>query len=439
MNSRRKFLKQTGILTTAAYGLGFIGGFLNISNKAVGSPNQGNNIFSDTPDFIKTLPERLLRWQQELSSPEYFGLCKECIDSEIPFSFPASGVMLTWLKDFGMYERIPGYTKSAMKKTAKYVRSFQQKDTGFIIHPYMDERFYNKQDETAYNEFREAVTSYTRTLLKQLGSDLKYPFSRTFKEKGETNGDAFVRYVETSNWDNPWNVGSHAGAMAVELLDEINRGHMELIPALEKGTELILLHQNPETGMIGKSNIPLYEQISGALKVYPRLVMYMGMVLPHFDRLADSCIKHHSDRSFYEEIDNMCIPRNTLEMCDLCLEFSDYRREELLETISSVTEYIHNKYQMSDGLYASTSSGREAIGWCGASIAPKTNSPRSNINGTQGAIWAFGISAKYLGWKDTCLKYPRGEWQKNLTKRKYIAQLTPKGRVKVVPNPNYKG
>jgi hypothetical protein len=274
-------------------------------------------------------------------------------------------------------------------------------------------------------------------LLKQLGSELKYPYSRTLTQE-ENVGEAFLQYVETSDWDKPWNAGSHAGGMAVELLDKINEGRMELIPALEEGTELILSHQNPETGMIGKSSIPLYEQISGSLKVYPRLVMYMGMVLPHFDRLADSCVEHHADGSFYATEDNMCIPRNVLEMCDLCLEFSDYREGELLGTIRSVTEYLHEKYVMPDGLYASNPSGTEPFAWCGAPIAPKADSPRSNVNGTQAAIWSFGISAKYLGWKDVPLEYPRGEWRKNLTKRKYIAQLTPEGRVKVVPNPNHR-
>ena len=430
--SRRKFIKSTSsiIFGSTICGTSFtISPFL-FTNKAKGSIV--SDIFSNTPDFIKRIPDQILNWQRELCYPDYFGLSKDCVDSEIPFSFPASGVMLRWLKEFGMFEKIPGYSKEAVKRTAEYVLSCQQEDTGLVIDPYMDKQFTNKGEE-AILDFRRAVTKYTNILLNELGYELRYPYSQT-GDSGIPDGNAFLQYVKTADWDKPWGTGSHAGGMAREILYAINEGHEELIPELEKGTEVILSHQNPETGMIGRSEIPLHEQISGSLKVYPRLLMYMGLKeLPYIDRLADSCIKHHINGGFYKETDDILIARNLLEMCGLCLEFSDYRKDELSGIISSSVDRIF-KHRMPDGLYASSPDGKSPIGWCGAHIASQSDTPRSNINGTQAAIYSFGLAGKYLDWKDNPLKYPLEGWQENVAKMKYRIELQDDGKVKVVLN-----
>jgi len=419
--TRKEFLRRLGLTAAAAVGVGL--GRLGMSDSVAATS-------TSTPVWVKGLPDRILRWQQELRGSEYWGLCRDCIDAETPFAFPASSVVLGWLRDFGMLERVPGYSRDEVRRTAGYVTSCQQPDTGLFIDPHLDERFANKGDKAAYRQFREAVTKYSIGLLTHLGTKPKYPFTVT-GDTGVPDGDKFINYVQSCNWDHPWDTGSVAGGMAREVFLAVENGHKELIPALCKGVEIIMSHQNPKTGMIGASSIPLSEQISGSLKVYPRLIRWLGVNVPHLDRLADSCIAHHADQSFYVGCGDMCIPRNVLEMCALCLEDSDYRRDELLATIGSVVERIRG-YQMPDGLFASSTDGKGPIGWGGALVAAESDKPRSNVNGTQAAVWALGIAGAFLGWKDAKLANPLADWRERRAQYKNRVRLTADGKAEVV-------
>jgi hypothetical protein len=157
----------------------------------------------------------------------------------------------------------------------------------------------------------------------------------------------------------------------------------------------------------------------------------MGYEVPHLDRLADSCITHHADGSFYADIDEMCIPRNVAEMCMACLEHSDYRREELLATMASIAEYIH-KFQQPDGGFASSTRGTDAIGWCGAAIAPESKTPRGNINGTQGAMYCLALLGEYLGWEDLPWTFPMAGWRERVAALKYRIIRTESGKIEIV-------
>lgn len=177
-------------------------------------------------------------------------------------------------------------------------------------------------------------------------------------------------------------------------------------------------------------HVPLYQQISGALKIIGRLKFYMGIDIPHMDRLADSCIKHHANGRFYEHGDDMCFPRNVAEMCIACLEQSDYRRDDLRQTLVSLAEFIRT-YQQSDGGFSSSRCGKTDITWCGGRICGPASTPRSNISGAQGAIWAIGMIGNYLGWPDMPFTNPQGDWRDRVESLRYSISLGPDGKVQV--------
>ncbi len=388
------------------------------------------------PEWMFDVYKSVKNWFISMMDNDKPGMFKDCIDSEIPYTIPATSVVLQSMeKSLGVSRwDIPGYDKQAEKNVIEYIRRAQDKETGLVTDPQLDSRFQEPENEREYRNFRAAVTKYAQGLLWYLGTDLLYPYT----EVGGTekpDPQKALEYIKTGNWDKPWGTGSHSAGIAREFFYFINDGHEEYIPATCEMIEFIMSKQNPETGMWGKSTIPLYEQISGTLKVLGRFFFGMGMEIPYLDKLADSCIKHHKDGSFYDSSDDMCIPRNVMEMCVLCLEASDYRKDELEETLLSILEHIYKYHYKPDGAFSSYHSGTKPIQWCSAKICGEAKTPRSNINGTQGALHSFNMVGEYFGWAGK-VPFPCGtyqsDWRENIAKLNYKIVRTSDGKIEIV-------
>ena len=384
---------------------------------------------TNTQDWVYGLKDSIAEWTLSLMSEERSGFFKACTDAEIPFDFPSSSVCRGFLKKTRpeAFDELAPYEKDAIT----FVQGCQDTETGLFIDPCLDARFQMPDDEKALRDFRHAVSKYTIGLLSSLGAEPLYLYSES-GEKGTPDPQAYLDYLKNADWDHPWASGSHTAGQTRELFLLLNEGHDELLPVVREGIEMILAQQNPETGMWGSSSIPLYEQISGTLKVVGRFLFSMGMQIPYVEKLADSCITHHADGSFYADGEDMCFPCNVAEMCVACMELSDYRRDELMATLESIAEYI-KRYQMPDKAFASNPRGTKAIGWCGASISPPAEKPRSNVNGTQAAVWCLGMIGAYLGWDDMPFSNPQAGWRDRLSRHAYTVNITDDGRVDLIP------
>ncbi len=386
------------------------------------------------PSWFDEVHKSMVEWIISMMD-EDTGMLKDCIDSEIPFTIPATSHGLGILEGGLGKSRfdLPGYDEEKEKRIIEYVRSAQDEKTGLVIDPLLDKRFTEPENQREYKNFRVAVTRYAEGLLKRLGSGLKYPFTVT-GGTGKPDPQKALEYIKTGDWDKPWGTGSHSAGIVREFFFLINDGYEEYIPATCEMIEFIMSKQNPETGMWGKSSIPLYEQISGTLKVLGRFFFNLGMDIPYLDKLADSCIEHHRDRSFYSEIGNHCIPRNVMEMCVVCLEHSDYRREELIDTLISIVDYFYENHYKPDGAFG-TREGTEPIGWCGAHICGESQMPRSCINATAAALHTFNMVGEYLGWAGKvpfpCKTY-QSNWRENIAKLKYKIVRTKNGKYEIL-------
>ncbi len=394
-----------------------------------------NKMSKQIPDWFDKVHESIGRWIASLMDKRT-GMLKDCSDSEIPFSIPATSHGFAIFEDGLGKSRfeLPNYDANKEKQIIEYVRNAQDEKTGLVIEPQLDSRFSQPDNEREYRNFRVAVTRYAEGLLKRLGSALKYPFT----EAGGTekpNPQKALEYIRTGDWDRPWGIGSHAGGIVREFFFLINDGHEEYIPATCEMIEFILSKQNPQTGMWGRTGIPLYEQISGTLKVLGRFYFQLGMDIPYLDKLADSCIEFHKDKSFYGESDDMCIPRNVMEMCVLCLDASDYRKDELEDTLISLLEHIYEYHYKPDGAFSSYHSGTKPIQWCGAKICGESKVPRSNINGTAGACHSFNMIGGYFGWSGKvpfpCKTY-QSNWRERIEKFRYKIVRTNKGTIEII-------
>jgi hypothetical protein len=290
-----------------------------------------------------------------------------------------------------------------------------------------------RSNPRAYGNFLETITKYAIPLLGNLGGYKPlHPYHIT-GGTGLPDPNEYLEYLRTGNWkEGPWGIGSHAGRRTRELFFLINDGHTEYIPAVCAGIELMLSHQNPQTGMWGASSIRIEQQIGGALKVLCQLQFAMGFGAPNLDRLADSIITNAADGSFYANTDNLLIPRNAAEMAMVCLANSDYRRDELVATLEHFGERLR-LFQREDGGFSSTLAGTGKLQWCGAEVANESPTPRSNINGTQSTVWALGLLGDALGWDDTPFPSPYAGWRDKVAALKYRIVRTPTGKIEIVP------
>lgn len=382
-------------------------------------------------EWVHDLPVSILGWLKNMESSRW-GFYKFCRDAEAEYAFPASHIGLHISKILHKADdisKLTGYSKQQADANVALIRSCQQPDSGLIIDPNMDSLFENRNNPAALTAFRRAVTKYTMDLLNQYHAAPLYPYSESGSH-GKPDAAEFLEYLKTADWSQPWGTGSHAAGKAREIFCAVNDGNEEYIPALREGMKIILSHQNPKTGMWGSTEIPLYQQISGALKIIGRLKFYMGMELPYMDKLADSCIEHHADGRFYEE-DDMCFPRNVAEMCVACLVQSDYRREELLGTLLDIARFI-KKFQQPDGAFSLRQNGRNLMRWCGSWICGDSPVKRGDILGTQGALWALGMIGRYLGWPEMPFPDPQGDWRERTEKLKYAIVVDSKCNVEIV-------
>lgn len=388
--------------------------------------------YSATPEWVVEIPAKLSKYITDklLYREGKFGLFKACEDSVIPFDIPHSNINFTILSQIQAVEKLPGYSSKGIEDLASFLKSCQQPDSGLFIDPMLDERYENREDIYQYTLFRHAVSKYAIAFLKMLGEKPLYPYA-AIGDKEKLNVNDYLKFIKEADWSKPWGAGSHTAFRTVELFNLVNEGQKEYIPALCEGIEIILSHQDPETGMWGEGNLPLHEGISGALKVIGRLKFQIGMDIPNMDKLADSIIKHQKNGDFFNCSESILIPRNALEMAIACLESSDYRREELLLTVGSLINDMRG-YILPDGSIKDLRSGNQPVQWCGAGIAPKSGKPRGTGVGAICMTYSIGLAAEYLGWSDCTLKSPLEGWRRKLEQYHIVPVVSRDGKVEIV-------
>jgi len=111
---------------------------------------------------------------------------------------------------------------------------------------------------------------------------------------------------------------------------------------------------------------------------------------------------------------------------------SDYRKEDLRVYIETVADAI-KEYLQPDGAFASHPSGRMPIGWNGPRLAGPSEKPRSDLKGTEGALYALGLLGAALDWEDFPLeRNDRVEGYKRPATHPYRVVLDEAGHVEVV-------
>ncbi|MBT6144970.1 MAG: hypothetical protein HOH74_06050 [Gemmatimonadetes bacterium] len=385
----------------------------------------GDDIITPPP-WLGPVRERIVDWVVTVMDPRWPGLFRMSTDAFVVHDLQSSAKALGLLIQHGGGNRLPG--ADSLAATVQYVQSLQDTETGFFRDPLFEAVFPARDDPQALLKLRRANAKWARILLKHLGSEPLRPFFRT-GSGGSPEPEKVLAMIRDGDWRQPWGIGSHAAQAVRELYLLGDQGRPEYFPYVERGIELILRQQNPRTGMWGDDSVPLFQQISGALKVIGNFQFSLGITVPHLQQLADSCVEHHADGSFYAESDSHCIPRNVAEMAIVCLLHSQYRADELRATLVAIAEHYYRIHGKPDGGFSATPAGTEPFGWNGTILCPESQAPRSSVSGTNGS-GCLGMIADALGWDVGLPSMHRG-WEERVAQLNHRIVLDASGGARI--------
>lgn len=363
-----------------------------------------------TPDWVNRIPDRIgdiTIAKNYYKEGEVWGLAKRGCYGDLPYEEIGSAFFYRTVEEFNLWDRLPKLDAAAKEKALHFWQSWQDPQTGAFKDP--------------RDPKREVNEKFVFILLEAFGGKPRYPIGRagvsaTKGAGGRIDPTLFLqRTLDDPNWaEGGWSVGSHTGGMAVQLFDAISNGQTDLIPALEKGMEQILAHQNPATGLWGPTSASLPGQLGGALKVVNRFYFRMGMKVPYSTQLADSLIAHERNGDWYRDGEDACVPHNVVTLVAYCLEAADYRRDDLFGVLESkVKEY--QDWVNPDGSMLLRRGAREDVGFEATHLT------------------ALKYIALYLHWADCRLLKPDyiGLYP-DFAENSYRPVLQPDGKVRVV-------
>lgn len=379
------------------------------------------------PEWIRGIAPGIVDWTLSVMDPERPAMFRMSADAFVQHDLQSSAKALGVLLDHGGADRLP--SQNVLQQTVEFVQGLQEEQTGFFRDPLFEEVFPRRDDAGELLKLRRANAKWANILLRRLGAEPLRPFFRT-GSGGDPEPENVLAMIRDADWNMPWGAGSHSAQAVRELFFLGDGGRHEYFPYIEQGINMILAKQNPQTGMIGSTSIPLYQQISGALKVIGNFQFSLGIKVPYLQKLADSCIEHHADGGFYAESESHCIPRNVAEMVTVCLLHSDYRQEELRATLVSVAEHYVRLHGKPDGGFSASQHGTEAFTWNGTILSPESDTPRSSVSGTNGS-GCLGMICDALGWDVGLPNMHRG-WQERVDALRHRIELDADGRAHVV-------
>lgn len=313
-------------------------------------------------------------------------------------------------RDWRVLGAVPPLTRKHRKAIIKHIQARQDSTTGLF------------KDPKSHEGLLGALAYWGGRPLHRVA----WPDIRQMIAKGPKGLQPLdtARYLQRCKSDSDWakggwGVGSHMGSQSHAILKAIDHGQTELIPVLEEGVSSILSYQDPESGLWGPPSADIRWRISGNVKVLGRMCNYMGMAVPRVEPLIDTLIEESKAGSWKHDLkSNLCPMRNVVEVVAICLEVSEYRRQELYDVLEESAEQLGRTWN---------DEFQQAV-----------------------IIYSVGIAGDYLNWKDFKLPNPMRVGLPTFSRgaaHKYRIEIQADGKVKVVKkkpeefvwHPNYKG
>lgn len=236
---------------------------------------------------------------------------------------------------FGILQTINTYdslTSQQKQQWADYLRSFQEPETGEFWSEEVGKLIRSDDEGRARYLMRRTLTRNIPSTLRQMGFQPRYEL-RYREVEPFTDKEKLIAHLDSFPWEtNPWGAGSHGAITALMLYERLRSGDERFRQPLHWTIEYMLDKQDPETGLWGAPDCPLYRRVNGAFKVLGRLINTFGMAPSYPEKIIDSIFRHYADPSYRM---TGCNEYDNIWVFACALRATDHRRQEIEELVLS--------------------------------------------------------------------------------------------------------
>ena len=224
---------------------------------------------------------------------------------------------------YGSLEKIPNYSKQNHQKAIAFWREWQR-DNGV---------FYNAITGRGTGADKNCNGKYVPAILKLLGAEPKHKASG--HGASEINVQQMFKQVRGRQMN-------HGTAPLAALVQQVQEGQNDKIPAVEHVVELAVAQISQHTGMLNGRNNPGggwagYGATAESMKGYLRLIGYLGVEnMPYRKQRADTLLENQAIMRGR----GVSVTRNTAEMMIQSLLESSYKQDELLVALNEHSKLI---------------------------------------------------------------------------------------------------
>ncbi len=278
--------------------------------------------------------------------------------------------ILGGLQGIGIYDEI--ITKDDKKAGIEWIRSMHLGNEQYRDPVICDK----KPPDLPENEpwpsaaMKVIINQYAQGVLRSYsGAKFPSPPPPEGWPQPDDSPEKMVAWIKSRRLDeDPWGAGSHAGRVAVWMLQWYSEGRIPVEPLLEV-IEYFYGKQDPETGLWGSKKRPLFERINGTFKLFIFLQYALGLPLPYAEKIVDNTIGEFY-RPDYDKTAGGCDEFDNWYVIALAIrKTAGYRAEEIKKLAAYRIKRVLDLYQKPDG-GLSYYIDRCATGWGECDMAP---------------------------------------------------------------------
>lgn len=214
----------------------------------------------------------------------------------------STAYMLGSLKKVGVFDRI--ITDEDKREGIVWVRAMEQGNKQHVDPALYDRKSPNWPENEPWPSpaMRLGVTQYAQSVLRAYGEPDVSPAPPPQGWPQVEDADKAVDWIKSRPWDtNPWGAGSHSMRMATWLLQWYKEGRISIDPLIN-ALKFFYKIQDPETGLWGTKDNPMFQRINGTFKLFPLMCEQLDLPLPHAGKIIDNVMSEFYRPDYDEKV-----------------------------------------------------------------------------------------------------------------------------------------
>lgn len=316
------------------------------------------NLETSTDDAVEAIlgaRERFRAWAERIRPQRGpMGRFHWAIEHTRDASIPSTGYALGAMEMMGLFDEV--ITDADRREGADWIMGRYAGDGQFRDPALLDRVSpgWPKDKPWPSPAMLESANGYAYASLTRYGAK-DIPVRQPAKGWLKTDGwEGMLEFITTRDIDeSPWGEGSQAGRMCGYLVREYQSGNAP-IEAVVSAVRFLLEKQDPETGLWGRTGLPLHQRLNGAYKLFGFLRCTLDLPLPHADRLLDSGFEYFYQPDHDEKMHSCSEWDALMVMRELQPLAGGTRAEELKKLAAHRIVKIVRLMQQADGGFSAT-------------------------------------------------------------------------------------